>query len=148
MNSSKPYLIRALYEWIVDNQCTPYLLVAADFPGVQLPEGYAENGQMVLNVNPAAIRHLLMNNEVVSFEARFAGVAQLLSIPVDAVLAIYAQENGQGMFFGPEALGEAADGHQQERQPEPAAQHVDDSQQDGAELPPRPAGKPSLKLIK
>lgn len=143
MNSSKPYLVRALYEWIVDNECTPYLLIAADFPGVQIPGGYAENGQMVLNLNPAAIRNLVMNNEIICFEARFAGVAQLVSIPVEAVLATYAQENGQGMFFGPEAGVAPADGQQQEQQEqEPAPQQAE------AELLARPAGKPSLKLIK
>ena len=99
MNSSRPYLIRALYEWIVDNQCTPHLLVNAEFPKVQVPPGYASDGQIVLNVSPSAVRHMHMDNEAVSFEGRFGGIAHSLFIPAAAVLAIYARENGQGMVF-------------------------------------------------
>ena len=73
MNSSRPYLIRALYEWIVENDCTPHLLVDADYPGARVPPGYAKDGQVVLNVSPSAVRHLHMDNDAVSFEGRFAG---------------------------------------------------------------------------
>lgn len=97
MNSSRPYLVRALYEWIVDNDCTPHILVNAEFAGVKVPPGYASDGQIVLNVSPSAVRHLHMDNEAVSFEGRFGGVAQSLYIPALAVMAIYARENGQGM---------------------------------------------------
>ena len=96
MNSSRPYLVRALYEWIVDNDCTPHILVNAEFAGVKVPPGYASDGQIVLNVSPSAVRHLHMDNEAVSFEGRFGGVAQSLYIPALAVMAIYARENGQG----------------------------------------------------
>lgn len=99
MNSSRPYLIRALHEWLVDNQCTPHLLVISEYPGANLPEGFAQDGQIVLNVSPAAVRYLQMDNEAVSFEARFGGVPFQVYIPIAAVLAIYARENGQGMFF-------------------------------------------------
>lgn len=99
MNSKNPYLIRALYEWIVDSECTPYILVAIDLPGVQVPDGYGENGQLVLNIAPHATQNLVMNNEVICFEARFSGVPHRLVLPVYAVMAIYAQENGEGMFF-------------------------------------------------
>ena len=78
MNSSRPYLVRALYEWIVDNNCTPHLLVNAEHAGVQVPAGYANDGQIVLNVSPSAVRHLHMDNEAVSFEGRFGGVAHTL----------------------------------------------------------------------
>lgn len=81
MNSSRPYLVRALYEWIVDNDCTPHILVNAEFAGVKVPPGYASDGQIVLNVSPSAVRHLHMDNEAVSFEGRFGGVAQSLYIP-------------------------------------------------------------------
>ena len=102
MNSSRPYLVRALYEWIVDNDCTPHLLVNAEYPGVQVPPGFASDGQIVLNTSPSAVRHLHMDNQAVSFEGRFGGVAHSLVIPVANVIAIYARENGQGMAFEPE----------------------------------------------
>ncbi|MEN0107796.1 ClpXP protease specificity-enhancing factor [Pseudomonas sp. GV071] len=137
MNSSRPYLIRALYEWIVDNDCTPHLLVNAEYPNVQVPQGFANDGQIVLNVSPSAVRHLHMDNDAVSFEGRFGGVAHTLFIPASAVLAIYARENGQGMVFDLESP--VAD-----EEPE------DDPDGDGPSggEPPRPSGRPSLKVVK
>jgi len=135
MNSSRPYLIRSLYEWIVDNDCTPHLLVNADYKGLQVPSGYASDGQIVLNVSPQAVRHLLMDNDAVSFEGRFGGVPQTLFIPAMAVLAIYARENGQGMVFELE-------------QPE-VEQEVSAADQASPEVqPPKPGGRPSLKVVK
>lgn len=136
MNSSRPYLVRALYEWIVDNGCTPHLLVNAEFDGVRVPPGYASDGQIVLNVSPSAVRHLQMDNDAISFEGRFGGVAQTLFIPVAAVLAIYARENGQGMVFEleqPEA-GQAGSGDEGPSTPD--------------DEPPRRSGRPSLKVVK
>ena len=137
MKSSRPYLVRTLYEWIVDNDCTPHLLVDAEFNGVQVPAGFASDGQIVLNVSPTAVRHLHMDNEAVSFEGRFAGVPQSLYIPAAAVLAIYARENGQGMVF--EAESPMLDGGEIE---EPDEQSPPD------DAPPRPSGRPSLKVVK
>lgn len=137
MNSSRPYLVRALYEWIVDNDCTPHLLVSADFPGVQVPAGFASDGQIVLNVSPSAVRHLHMDNEAISFEGRFAGVPQSLYIPGPAVLAIYARENGQGMVF--EVDSTALDAEEVDEQDEQGPPDTD---------PPRPSGRPSLKVVK
>jgi stringent starvation protein B len=137
MKSSRPYLIRALYEWIVDNDCTPHLLVNAEFVGVQVPSGFVSDGQIVLNVSPTAVRHLHMDNEAVSFEGRFAGVAQSLYIPAAAVLAIYARENGQGMVF--DAEPSMLDGG--------AIDDPDDQGPPDGE-PPRPSGRPSLKVVK
>lgn len=138
MNSSRPYLVRALYEWIVDNDCTPHLLVNAEYPGVQVPSGFASDGQIVLNASPSAVRHLHMDNQAVSFEGRFGGVAHSLYIPAAAILAIYARENGQGMVFDMEApVSAGAD----ERGPD------DDGPSGGGE-PPRPSGRPSLKVVK
>ncbi len=91
MNSSRPYLVRALYEWIVDNDCTPHMLVNAEYPSVQVPQGFANDGQIVLNVSPSAVRHLHMDNEAVSFEGRFGGVPHTLYVPVGAILGIYAR---------------------------------------------------------
>jgi RNA polymerase-associated protein len=99
MNSSRPYLVRALYEWIVDNDCTPHMLVNAEFPAVQVPQGFASDGQIVLNISPSAVRSLHMDNEAVSFEGRFGGVPHSLYVPIGAILGIYARENGQGMVF-------------------------------------------------
>jgi len=132
MNSSRPYLLRALYEWIVDNNCTPHLLVAAEYPGARVPAGYAKDGQIVLNVSPSAVRYLEMGNEVLTFEGRFGGVAQSLYIPVAAVQAIYARENGEGMSFVLEAVEEGED----------------DEGPSGDDEPPRPSGRPSLKVVK
>lgn len=138
MNSSRPYLIRALYEWIVDNDCTPHLLVNAEYPGVQVPAGFARDGQIVLNASPSAVRQLHMDNQAVSFEGRFGGVAHSLYLPVPAILAIYARENGQGMVFDAEAPGHPVDDRQE----------PEDNGPDGGDEPPRPSGRPSLKVVK
>lgn len=102
MLSNKPYLIRAFYEWIVDSQCTPYLLIDATKPRVDVPEQFVEDGQIVLNVSPEAVTDLLITKQDVTFIARFSGVKKNIYIPIQAVLAIYAMENEQGMFFEPE----------------------------------------------
>jgi len=101
MTSTRPYLVRALYEWIIDNQCTPYLLVNALDPGTRVPQEYVKDGQIILNLAPGAIRGLVMDNERIEFSARFGGVARSLHVPLTAVMAIYAKENGKGMFFDP-----------------------------------------------
>jgi stringent starvation protein B len=82
MNSSRPYLVRALYEWIVDNDCTPHMLVNSEYPAVQVPQGFASDGQIVLNISPSAVRHLHMDNDAVSFEGRFGGVPHTLYVPI------------------------------------------------------------------
>lgn len=99
MTSSRPYLVRALYEWITDNGLTPYLLVDAEREGLHAPLEYADNGKLVLNIAPRAVRDLNVGNDVITFSARFGGVARDVSVPIPAVLAIYARENGQGMLF-------------------------------------------------
>jgi len=102
MTSSRAYLIRALNEWILDNDCTPYIVVDASVESVQVPQEYVNDGQIVLNIMPSSIRHLVMDNEGVSFDARFNGKPQSLFAPIQAITAIYAKENGQGMVFGDE----------------------------------------------
>ncbi len=99
MSSSRPYLIRSLYEWILDNQCTPYVLVNARYPDTVVPEAFVEDGQIVLNLSPSAIRHMEMDNERISFDGRFGGQAQQVWLPAQSIMAIYARENGQGMVF-------------------------------------------------
>lgn len=100
MTSSRPYMIRALYEWIVDNNCTPYILVDAHVHGVEVPQQYVnKDGQIILNIAPSALKDLFIGLEAISFSARFGGVPFDLFIPCGAVLGIYARENGQGMMF-------------------------------------------------
>jgi len=100
MNSSKPYIIRALHEWISDNNCTPLVLVSSKHEDVQIPSGIEEDGKVVLNVSYGATQNLEIANEGILFDARFSGISQNLYIPVESILAIYARENGQGMMFG------------------------------------------------
>jgi len=99
MTSNHPYLIRALNEWILDNGMTPHLLVNAEFPGAVLPPEYAEEGKIVLNISSAAVRHLCIGSDEISFSARFGGRPFDIRIPVAAVIAIYARENGKGLVF-------------------------------------------------
>lgn len=99
MNSSRPYIIRAIYEWIVDNECTPHLLVDATFSGVLVPESYVSDGQIVLNIAPSAVVSLQMGNDTVVFNGRFGGQPQDVAVPIAAILGIYARENGQEMVF-------------------------------------------------
>lgn len=102
MTPSRPYLIRGLYEWIVDNGCTPHLLVNAEGEGIDAPLEFADAGQLVLNVAPGAVRGLSMGNERIGFSARFGGQARTVDVPVREVMAVYARENGRGMLFTPE----------------------------------------------
>lgn len=134
MTSTRPYLIRALYEWIEDNGMTPHILVDADQPGVTVPKQHVREGRIILNINPAAVRDLRLGNDWIEFNARFGGVARSVQIPVSAVLAIYARENGQGMAFGEEKTSED--------EPPPDAPQPD---QPPAKPPRR---KPTLKIVK
>ena len=166
--STRPYLIRALYEWCTDNGLTPYVAVAVD-DTVQVPRDYVKNGEIVLNISFDATSSLKLGNDFIEFKARFAGVARDIMVPVGRVLAIYARENGQGMAFPMEAAAEAADGEGAmpalARVPEgeggspreaerPQLVPVDPSvgEAEGGDPPPtRPAGsgpRPSLKRVK
>lgn len=103
MTSSRPYMIRALFEWISDNEFTPYLLVNAEAEGVHVPVQYVRDGRILLNISMAAVNDLHLGNDCVTFGARFGGVATEVYLPVDAIMAIYARENGQGMMFNNES---------------------------------------------
>jgi stringent starvation protein B len=127
MTPSQPYLLRAIYDWIVDNQMTPYVLVNAENDYAYIPRDYVENGKIVLNVSPIAVNGLELGNDYVAFSARFAGKPMDVSFPITAVLAIYAKENGQGMVF-----------NEPEDTPPPDDTPDDDSK----------SGKPNLKLVK
>ena len=102
MTSSRPYLLRALYEWIVDNNLTPYILVDAFSDGVDVPEHFIQDGKIILNIAPHAVQRMEMGNDVLGFAAMFSGVSQSISVPIAAIMAIYANENGQGMVFNDE----------------------------------------------
>src|SRR5262245_12475542 len=103
MFSNRPYLLRALLEWINDNRCTPYIVVAADVPGVDVPRDYVKDGKIVLNVSSVAVRGFSIDRHRVSFDGRFAGKSFHVTAPTGAIVAIYAKETGQGMFFDVEA---------------------------------------------
>lgn len=99
MTSSRSYLVKALYEWILDNNCTPHILVFADAEGVDVPREHVQNSQIVLNIDPMAVRNLLMDKQAISFSARFNGREMDIYIPMHAVMGIVTRENGQGMMF-------------------------------------------------
>lgn len=129
MTPSKPYFLRAVYEWVNDNRMTAHLLVNADAKGVDVPRQYVQDGRIVLNISPGAVHGLMMSNEDVTFSARFGGTPLQIHVPVYAILAIYAKENGQGMFFDDE--------HDPEPEPEVPGE-------DAA----KPAQRPSLRVVK
>ena len=134
MNSSRPYFIRALHEWIVDNQLTPHVMVNATIPGVSVPEKHIKDGKIVLNISPDAISDLVMTNDWVNFEARFSGVAYQIRLPVMSVEAIYAVENGRGMVFEQEPTDH------EPLPPEPPKSTDGNGQKDNS--------RPSLKIVK
>lgn len=110
MTSNRPYLLRALYEWIGDNHMTPHILVDAGAPGVEVPEQAVQKGKVILNIDQAAVRGLNLGNRFLTFSARFSGRPFDVTVPVDAVLAIYSKENGQGMMFAQDDSAGEPDG--------------------------------------
>ena len=127
MTSNRPYLVRALWQWITDNGLTPHLVVDANREGVEVPRDFVDDGRIVLNISASAVRDLEMENDFISFNARFSGAPMNILVPLPAVLGIYAQENGQGMLF-PES---------DEETPPPTS-----------EPPDSKTGRPSLKIVK
>lgn len=125
MTSLKPYLIRSIYEWIVDNDLTPHLLVDAGNKAAVLPRDFVEDGKIVLNIKPEAIQGLSLGNEDIEFSARFSGKPMHIVAPIPAILAIYARENGKGMIFD-----------------------TDDTEQDNDTPPPTAPSKPQLRIVK
>ena len=103
-SSKRPYLLRAYYDWLVDNSFTPYLVVDATYLGVNVPVEYVKDGQIVLNLSANATGNLQLTNDFIQFNARFKGVSRELYIPMGAALAIYARENGDGVMFEPEEV--------------------------------------------
>ena len=109
MNTSRPYLVRAIHEWILDNNMTPHLLVDMEGAGVDVPAQQGQNGKIVLNISPQAVEGLMLGNDAIGFRARFGGIATDVYVPIDSVLAIYAKENGRGMVFNEDDGGPAPD---------------------------------------
>ena len=137
MTPSRPYLLRAFFDWLLDNDLTPHLVVNANIPHVMVPMQFVQDGQIVLNISPSAVRHLHMDNDVVTFEGRFGGVPHSLYVPISAILGIYARENGQGMVFDLESpMDDEEEIESDDDLPPPDSE------------PPRPSGRPSLKVVK
>jgi len=108
MNSQRPYLVRAIHEWICDNDETPLILVDVTHPGVKVPEAFVQEGRIVLNVSPSATDALQLGNELIAFSARFSGIPESVSVPVSSVLAVYSRESQHGMLFAAGEEGEIA----------------------------------------
>lgn len=106
MIPKRSYLLNATYEWIADNSMTPYLLVDAEFPGAVVPREFVNDGQIVLNISMSAVRHLHIDKQGVSFEARFSGKPMQVYVPMAAAMALYAKEDGDGLVFPPEGFDE------------------------------------------
>ncbi|MEA3587862.1 ClpXP protease specificity-enhancing factor [Pseudidiomarina sp. 1APP75-27a] len=131
MTARRPYMLRAVYEWLVDNQLTPHLVVDADQPGCEVPRQFVQDGQIVLNIAPGAVGNLQLLNDRIEFNARFSGKPEHVQVPMIAINALYARENGAGTIFEEEPQLENTS-------PEPPPE------------PPTPGGKkrPSLKVVK
>lgn len=102
MKSSRPYLLRAIHEWLVDNEKTPHVMVNAEVDGVVVPKEYVQQGKIVLNISPDATADLRLGNRVVTFAADFGDMEHLISLPISSIEAVYAFENGRGMYFSDE----------------------------------------------
>ncbi|MGR5064837.1 ClpXP protease specificity-enhancing factor [Photobacterium sp. DNB22_13_2] len=159
MTPRRPYLLRAFYDWLVDNDLTPHLVVDATLPGVKVPMEFVSDGQIVLNVAPRAVGNLELGNEAISFSARFSGRPHTVIVPLYAAMAIYARENGAGTMFEPEPayatdmtdIEDVADIVEDQSQEalapvEAVTEAVSESEPD--DEPPRPRGRPSLRVVK
>ncbi len=163
MTPRRPYLLRAFYDWLVDNDLTPHLVVDATLPGVKVPMEFVSDGQIILNIAPRAVGNLELGNEAVSFNARFSGRPHSVIVPMYAVLAIYARENGAGTMFEPEPSYETDmpvfdDAEEAEDMidevPESTSPFAVVSEtetvgsDDPDDEPPPPRGRPSLRVVK
>ncbi|UNK56695.1 ClpXP protease specificity-enhancing factor [Pseudoxanthomonas daejeonensis] len=148
MTSYRPYLLRALTEWINDNGMTPHILVDAGMPGVRVPPGTVREGRVVLNIADRAVVGLQMDNEWIGFTARFGGVSQPVHVPIGAVLAVYARETGQGMVLPEEAAG-GSHAHGDEEGTETGGPDTEgpDTPPDGP-ANPSPGKRPHLRVVK
>lgn len=145
MSPQRPYLLRALYDWLLDNDCTPHVVVDATQPYVDVPQEHVKDGQIVLNIHPAALTNFAMDLEHVGFEARFSGVPRRIYLPMAAIIAIYARENGAGTIF------EAEPGLTPDEETGPQAvteSHAPSPGDDETGEPTTPRKRPSLRVVK
>ena len=136
----QPYLLIAYYEWMVDNGWTPQVLVDCSHPEVDVPQQFANDGKIILNIAPEAVANLELNHDYLSFSARFSGKSLNIYIPMNSIVAIYARENDQGIMFSPNMYGD-----------DDAPKSTDDNGNDDGpddEPPTPPKGKPNLKVVK
>lgn len=146
MTPKRPYLVRAFYEWIVDNGLTPHVLVDANAENVVVPRQYVKNGSIVLNINPGAVQGLMMENDAISFSARFSGASFSVYLPMPAVKAIYARENQQGASFYDSEYEEAA---AEDATPLHEVVIEGNTDDDGDDEPPSPPrSRPTLRVVK
>ncbi len=157
MTPRRPYMLRAFYDWLVDNDLTPHLVVAATLPGVRVPEEFVQDGQIILNIAPRAVGNLELGNEAITFNARFGGRPHSVIVPLYAVQAIYARENGAGTMFEPEDayMGEIEEEdilvEEEQSSLTVASESVESSESNEThpdDEPPRPKGRPSLRVVK
>ncbi|MBY0439479.1 MAG: ClpXP protease specificity-enhancing factor [Burkholderiales bacterium] len=145
--TTKPYLVRAIYEWCSDSGYTPYLSVKVD-ASTRVPLEYVKNGEIVLNISQDATRNITLGRDVVQFSARFNGVSREISVPIGAVAAIFAKENGQGLFFPTEAAGAAAgQGTDAPESPPAGSGRNGNGDEPGPDTPTRPS-RPWLQVVK
>jgi stringent starvation protein B len=146
MKARRPYLLRAIHEWITDSLCTPHLVVDANVKGVEVPRQYVKDGKIVLNVSWNATANLRLGNDEVSFSGRFGGVSLSVCVPIGAVLAVYARETGQGMIFTDDDIASAPT----REAASPQATRPETS--DDSTPPPKPpsggSGRAKLKVVK
>lgn len=155
MTSNRPYLVRAYYDWILDNNLTPHLVVDATCEGVVVPHEHVKDGQIVLNISPTACGNLVIGDMDIEFDARFSGVPRHLIVPSGSVLAIYARENGAGTMFPREEKRQAPEAPQEDVETlkaeikELSSLDDDGSDHGGDDEPPKPPrGRPNLKVVK
>ncbi|WP_417880060.1 ClpXP protease specificity-enhancing factor [Vibrio sp.] len=155
MTPRRPYLVRAFYEWLVDNELTPHLVVEATLPGVRVPVEFVQDGQIILNVAPRAVGNLEISNDAIMFNARFSGRPHSVIVPMYAVQAIYARENGAGTMFEPESAYTVEMEAGIEEEPVSSLSSVDDLSDEAPEASatneseaPKPKGRPSLTIVK
>lgn len=142
MTSSKPYLIRAIYDWLIDNELTPYIVVDVSDSSVQVPSEHVDNGRIILNISPKACRGLHLENDRIVFSARFSGEVRQLFIPPSSVQAIYAKENGRGMVFSEDEEDEVTSGD------ESVSSQIPTTSDPSTSGSSRAGSKPKLKVIK
>ena len=146
MTTHRPYMIRALNEWILENDCTPYILVNAFEEDVSVPQDFVKDGQIVLNISPIAVHGLRISNEALEFSGRFGGVPTQVHVPIRAVLGIYARENGQGMIFETDDPIPEPPPPEKPKGPKVVPVLSESSKGDSKNL--RKGDKPSLRIVK